>query len=101
MAATEITEIGFIGLGAMGLGMACNLQRKSQYRITGYDVYPPSAEKFGAEGGHVGQNPKDVAQKSNFLVCMAANEQQVDDILFHNETGALKGKLPIGINNDQ
>lgn len=91
MAAIDVLEIGFIGLGAMGLGMASNLHKKPLYRVTGYDVYPPSAKKFASEGGNLGQSPREVAQNSKFLICMAANEQQVDDILFHSETGALKG----------
>lgn len=91
MAATEVVEIGFVGLGAMGLGMASNLHKRPQYRVTGYDVYPPSAKKFASEGGHLGQSPREVAQSSQFLICMAANEQQVDDILFQRETGALRG----------
>lgn len=91
MAATEVVEIGFIGLGAMGLGMASNLHKKPQYRVTGYDVYPPSAKKFALEGGSLGQSPREVAQSSNFIICMAANEQQVDEILFQSETGTLKG----------
>ncbi|KAL0941304.1 ketose-bisphosphate aldolase class-ii family protein [Colletotrichum truncatum] len=86
----DVTRVGFIGLGAMGFGMACNLLKKSQYRVQGHDVYPPSAEKFVAQGGSAGASPREVAKTSDILVCMAANAQQIDDILFHNQTGALE-----------
>jgi len=88
---TQSTRVGFIGLGAMGFGMACNLAKKPSYRVQGYDVYPPSAEKFVAQaGGVVGQSPREVAETSDILVCMAVNAEQIDDILFNNETGAVQ-----------
>lgn len=95
MAATdaEATRVGFIGLGAMGFGMACNLLKKPSYRVQGHDVYPPSAEKFVAQGGSSGESPKEVAKTSDILVCMAVNAQQIDDILFNDQTGALQSEL--------
>lgn len=89
---TEATRVGFIGLGAMGFGMACNLSKKQHYQVQGYDVYPPSAEKFVAQGGLAGGSPREVAKTSDILVCMAVNAQQIDDILFNDETGALESE---------
>lgn len=86
-----MTNIGFIGLGAMGFGMAGNLFRKLEYRVIGYDVFAPSAQRFADRGGLVGESPRAVAQTSDFLICMAANSHQIDQILFGEETGALKG----------
>ncbi|EEY20206.1 oxidoreductase [Verticillium alfalfae VaMs.102] len=86
------TSVGFVGLGAMGFGMACNLQKGGKYIVKGYDVWQPSVERFVADGGHPGQSPRDVAHDSAFLVCMAANAQQVDSILFDAATGALEGE---------
>lgn len=86
-----MTSIGFVGLGAMGFGMACNLSSKQQYRVIGYDIFAPSAQRFADQGGLVGESPRAVAQTSDFLICMAANSQQIDQILFSEETGAVKG----------
>ncbi|KAK2055340.1 hypothetical protein LY76DRAFT_596144 [Colletotrichum caudatum] len=86
----QSTRVGFIGLGAMGFGMACNLAKKPSNRVQGYDVYPPSADKFVAQGGSVGRSPREVAKTSDILVCMAVNAEQIDDILFNHETGALQ-----------
>ncbi|KAJ4178539.1 hypothetical protein NW755_013153 [Fusarium falciforme] len=88
-------QVGFIGLGAMGLGMACNLLKKKEYLVKGYDVFPPSAAKLAAQGGHTSQTPKQAAEGSQFLIIMAANVQQVEEILFHQGDGALEG-LPTG-----
>ncbi|KAK1996521.1 hypothetical protein LX36DRAFT_658492 [Colletotrichum falcatum] len=92
MASTDAqpTRVGFIGLGAMGFGMASNLSKKPSYRVLGHDVYQPSADKFAAQGGSVGPSPRDVAGTSDILVCMAVNAEQIDDILFNHETGALQ-----------
>lgn len=86
------TQIGFVGLGAMGLGMASNLQSLGKYAVRGYDVYPPSIEKLVAKGATAGLSSRDVADKSPVLVCMAANCQQIDEILFNSTTGALESK---------
>lgn len=84
-------RLGFIGLGAMGFGMACNLLSKPNYTVTGFDVYPPSAQKFVDRGGKVESSPRDVAAKSDFFICMAANADQTTEILFNENTGAAKG----------
>ncbi|KAJ4209721.1 hypothetical protein NW759_013365 [Fusarium solani] len=88
-------QVGFVGLGAMGLGMACNLLKKKEYSVKGYDVFPPSAARFAAQGGHTSQTPKQAAEGSQFLIIMAANVQQVEEILFRQGDGALGG-LPTG-----
>lgn len=85
-------RVGFIGLGAMGFGMAGNLLGKPRYDIMGYDVFEPSSQKFAARDGRVGKSPREVAGRSDFIICMATNAQQIEEILFHSETSALKGK---------
>lgn len=44
------TKVGFIGLGAMGLPLAKNLQRKG-FAVTGYDIDPARADEIIALGG--------------------------------------------------
>lgn len=90
------TRVGFIGLGAMGLGMATNLSKKPAYSVYGYDIYPPSREKFRAVGGGIGESPRAVAESSAFLICMVANAQQADSVLFDEQAGAVKGELSLG-----
>lgn len=85
-------SVGFVGLGAMGLGMASNLQKTGKYSVKGYDIYPPSIEKLVAAGGSAAHSSRDVAESAQFLVCMAANASQIDEILFGKENGALQGR---------
>ncbi|KAL5610764.1 hypothetical protein FOBRF1_006881 [Fusarium oxysporum] len=91
MGSQPLTQLGFIGLGAMGLGMASDLITHNKYAVKGYDIYPPSVKKLVSRGGSPGTSPRDVAQGSSFLICMAATAQQVDTILFESASGALEG----------
>lgn len=85
-----ITQVGFVGLGAMGAGMASSIRRDPKYTVKGYDVYPPSIDKFVAEGGVAATSVRDAATESSVLICMAATAQQVDQILF--DAGAAQGQ---------
>ncbi|CAM1501229.1 Fc.00g103910.m01.CDS01 [Cosmosporella sp. VM-42] len=88
-------RVAFAGLGAMGFGMTCNLLKTSSYSIKGYDVFAPSEQKFIDCGGDIGDSPRDAAEDSGFLICMATNSQQIDKILFDKKDGALQS-LPLG-----
>lgn len=76
-------RIGFIGLGAMGLGMAASLV-KAGFDVCGYDVYGPSLQKFKAicSGARVAKTPADAAKNAQVLIIMVQNVVQAEDILF-------------------
>ena len=80
-------NIAFAGLGAMGFGMATNLL-KCGYRVTGYDVYQPTLDKFVTEGGKSASAPSKAAEDVEFLVCMVVNAEQAGNVLFDENTGA-------------
>ena len=84
--------VGFVGLGAIGFGIACRLVKDSHYLIRAYDARVPNADKFTGRGGHIGTSPRDVARDSCFFICMATSETEVYDVLFHDNTGAFEGK---------
>ncbi|KAL1533220.1 hypothetical protein AAHA92_33137 [Salvia divinorum] len=86
-------RIGFIGLGAMGFGMATHLL-KSNFIVLGYDVYRPSLSRFENEGGIGGSNPAEVSKDVDVLVLMVTNEYQAESVLF-GKTGAVAA-LPSG-----
>ena len=44
-------QIGFLGLGVMGLPMAINLVKRSGCSVLGYDVLPGQMDAFRAGGG--------------------------------------------------
>ncbi|KAI1455634.1 NAD binding domain of 6-phosphogluconate dehydrogenase-domain-containing protein [Annulohypoxylon moriforme] len=87
-------DISFIGLGAMGFGMATNLV-KSGYNVTGFDVWKPTLEKFQAAGGSVATTPVEAVKNKDYCVCMVATAQQAQAVLIDGENPALSA-LPKG-----
>lgn len=86
-------EIGFVGLGAMGFGMATNLVKQG-YPVKGYDVFPASVERFKTAGGIPATSLRDSAEGKQYYICMVASAPQVQDVLFKPETGILDGIFP-------
>lgn len=82
--------IGFIGLGAMGFGMATHLVRQG-YTVVGYDVYTPTLQRFAAAGGTVATSLADAVREKKYVVVMVASAVQAQDALF----GDGKGKTGI------
>jgi 3-hydroxyisobutyrate dehydrogenase len=85
-------DIGFVGLGAMGFGMATNLVKQG-YSVRGYDVFPASVERFKAAGGIPATSLRDSAEGKQYYICMVASAPQVQEVLFNPETGILNGLL--------
>jgi NAD binding domain of 6-phosphogluconate dehydrogenase len=91
----EIRKIGFIGLGAMGIGMATSLL-KSGFNVSGYDIFPGRISEFLECGGKAtaAESPAEAALDADILVLMVQTASQVDDVLFGSGNAA--EKLPIG-----
>ncbi|MFT4058477.1 MAG: 3-hydroxyisobutyrate dehydrogenase [Legionella sp.] len=90
-----MAQIGFIGLGHMGLPMAINLV-KSGHQVTGYDVQPSALEHFTTAGGLVAKGLQETAQGKEVLITMLQTGQQVlnvchshDGLFAHARNGAL------------
>jgi len=90
-----IRKVGFVGLGAMGQGMAASLVR-SGFNVHGFDAYAPSIDKFAAVGNKAitAASPFDAAQGAQILVIMVQNASQIDDVLFGS--GKVAEALPNG-----
>lgn len=84
-------EIGFLGLGAMGGGMAANLLAKG-FQVAGFDLNPAALERLGAAGGTVAASPAEAARP--LLIVMVANAAQVEEALFG--PGGAVPALPAG-----
>ncbi|KAL2644219.1 hypothetical protein R1flu_011806 [Riccia fluitans] len=87
--AQKVDSLAFVGLGAMGFGMASHLVKEG-YKVRGYDVFGPSMERFTKSGGTVSRSPEDCAKGAKVLVVMVANEEQAESVLFGKE-GAVQG----------
>jgi len=79
--------IGFIGLGAMGAGMAQSLARGG-FAVKGCDVRPAAVEALCAKGGSAAATPAKAADGSGLVVVVVVNAQQAEDVLF-GPTGAV------------
>ena len=79
-------NIGFVGLGAMGLPMALNLVKK-QFRVRGFDMKPEALAALSHSGGHVAASAAEAAHAADSLVLMVVNIAQAESVLF--EAGAL------------
>ncbi|MCJ1394956.1 hypothetical protein MMC18_007837 [Xylographa bjoerkii] len=82
MANTQKPCIGFVGLGAMGFGMAMNLVKQG-YPVKGFDVYPPTVQRFKDLGGLTASSLGDAAEL--YCICMVATPAQVQSALFDGE----------------
>jgi 3-hydroxyisobutyrate dehydrogenase len=74
-------KIGFIGLGAMGGGMA-KVLLQAGFPVTGFDVSAEAAQRFAEAGGSVADFPAMAARDAALLVVVVANAAQVEDTLF-------------------
>ncbi|KAJ6874910.1 hypothetical protein NC652_034581 [Populus alba x Populus x berolinensis] len=88
-----VKRIGFIGLGAMGFGMATHLL-KSNFCVAGYDVYKPTLTRFANAGGLIGNSPAETSKDVDVLVVMVTNETQAESVLY-GDLGAVAA-LPSG-----
>jgi 3-hydroxyisobutyrate dehydrogenase-like beta-hydroxyacid dehydrogenase len=90
---TDNLKVGFVGLGAMGVGMASSLA-KAGFHVSGYDVYQPSIQKFLAAGGTsvAARSPAEAARDAQILILMVQNASQAEDVLFG--TGKAGETLP-------
>jgi len=79
-------NIGLIGLGAMGSGMAQSL-RRANYHVHVCDARPGAAAAFARDGGVACPTPADVAAACEVVISVVVNAQQTEAVLF-GEGGA-------------
>lgn len=75
------TNIGIIGLGAMGSGMAQSL-RRAGFCVQVCDARPEVAHAFAAEGGIACATPADLAQQCEIIISVVVNAAQTESVLF-------------------
>jgi 3-hydroxyisobutyrate dehydrogenase len=80
-------NIGVIGLGAMGSGMAKSL-RRAGHTVHVCDARPGAAEAFAREGGVACASPAEVGRACTVVVSVVVNAQQTETVLFGPEGAA-------------
>ena len=81
------TNVGLIGLGAMGLGMAKSLRRRG-FEVHVYDIRREAAEAFAAEGGVVCATPAAAGAACEVVFCVVVNAEQTESVLFGKDGAA-------------
>ncbi len=84
-----IKKVGFIGLGAMGKGMAFNLLNAG-FELSVYDLNPEILKTFEQAGAKIANNPKELAQVSDVVMTMLPEPQHVESV-YLGENGLLEG----------
>lgn len=96
-------HIAFLGLGAMGFAMSTHLVR-SGLQVTGFDIYPPTLERWTrtCQAVRADENPAAkfsstmspaeavAAPYVNLVILMVATHQHVESALFDAEIGAIR-----------
>lgn len=88
-------EIGFIGLGKMGSGMAANI-RKAGYSLTVYDISREAAGPLLKDGAVWANTPKDVATASDIIFTSLPGPKEVESVAL-GENRILEGIHPGGV----
>jgi 3-hydroxyisobutyrate dehydrogenase-like beta-hydroxyacid dehydrogenase len=78
-------QVGWIGLGVMGLPMARNLQRKGfLVKVVGHMRREP-VESMKREGAEEVNSPRELARDCNVIFSMVSNEEQTEEVIFGKE----------------
>lgn len=85
-----LKDVGFIGLGAMGGGVAINLAREG-YNVKGFDLAQPLVDALVKEGGKAAKTQQETATDVEYLCIMVANHFQTSSALFDGDNPAIKG----------
>ena len=86
------TNIGVVGLGAMGRGMAASL-RRAGWNVHVCDVRLEAAQAFAADGGVACASPAELATHCEVIVSVVVNAAQTDTVLF-GDGGAAAAMQP-------
>lgn len=86
-------DVGLVGLGAMGSGMASSL-RRGGHRVHVFDVRSEVAQKFAQEGGIACRSPAEVAHACEVVVSVVVNAEQTEQVLFGS--GGAAGAMRAG-----
>jgi len=81
------TKVGFIGLGAMGLPMASNLQRKG-FDVNVYDIDAAKMDKVVALGGRKAASIAEASRAADVVVTVLPATQHVEAVVL-GEDGVL------------
>ncbi len=80
-------QVGLIGLGAMGSGMAASL-RRAGHALRVFDVRPEVAQAFARDGGTACASVAELGAACDVVISVVVNAAQTEDVLFGNGAAA-------------
>jgi len=83
-----MTQIGFVGLGHMGLPMAINLI-KAGHQVIGFDLQTDALNKLSNAGGVAASSIQEAGSNNDVIITMLQTGQQVQEVCF-GELGLYK-----------
>ena len=86
-----MTEIAFLGLGAMGSRMARRLLAAGNELTVWNRTTPDAADWAGAK---ITASPRDAASGADIVIAMVRDDAAAADVWLHSESGALAGLQP-------
>ena len=87
----EVRQVGLIGLGAMGMGVAQSLLRAG-LGVHAYDVRPEAIQKVVEAGGRGADSPAALAAEVEALLLLVVNAAQTEAVLFGEQGAAARLK---------
>jgi 3-hydroxyisobutyrate dehydrogenase len=85
-------NIGFVGLGIMGMPMVRNLM-KAGFEVTVYNRTTSKVDRMVSEGAKKADSPQEVARKSSVIITMVSDTQDVESVIL-GENGIIEGIKP-------
>jgi 3-hydroxyisobutyrate dehydrogenase len=85
-----MTDIAFLGLGAMGSRMAANLV-KAGHRVTVWNRSPQACDPLAAAGAKVATSPRAAASGAEFVIAMVRDDEASRQVWLDPERGAMAG----------
>ncbi|MEY4864533.1 MAG: 2-(hydroxymethyl)glutarate dehydrogenase [Pseudomonadota bacterium] len=79
-------QVGLIGLGAMGAGMAASL-RRAGHQVHVFDVRPAAVEQFVREGGQACASLAELGAACDVIFSVVVNAAQTEAVLFGSSDG--------------
>jgi 3-hydroxyisobutyrate dehydrogenase-like beta-hydroxyacid dehydrogenase len=86
-------NVGFVGLGRMGSGMAGRIL-EAGHDLVVYDVVPENTAKAAAAGARVASTLAELCANREVVITMLAEDAAVDAVVFGD--GGLRDSLPAG-----
>ncbi|NPA91925.1 MAG: 2-hydroxy-3-oxopropionate reductase [Chloroflexi bacterium] len=89
---TQVTKVGFIGLGIMGAPMALNVLRAG-YPLTVWNRTREKAKPLLEEGAVWADSPADVARQSDIIITIVSDTPDVEEVIL-GPNGVIHGARP-------